>query len=420
MRTATTTTFLALLAATTTAQDAATDAKTLATACNRFAADLHAAMAPNGAPTASPGSIAIALCMLLPGARGETAAELQKALHLPVEFTGDRLHVAAARMLDDLGIRTPRPDAESTVLKVTNDLWTARSFEVVPAYAELLRTSFAASHHSVDFAGDPQAARAAINAHVKTHTNGRIPELVPVDLIGRDTRVVLTNAIWLKAAWLHAFAERGTKPAPFHFADGSSADVPTMQIANEFAFAENDAWQCVVLPFDDHALVCEVILPRAGHTLTEAEAVLLQGTHLATLAEARVHVKLPRFRTMGSCRLREALLALGIRSAFGGADFSGIATNEPLVVGDVVHQTWIQVDEKGAEAAGATAVVLKRGGEAAKPVHTFTADRPFAFTLRDRRTGLVLFLGRVDDPRATAATVPPMKAKPPKSAPSRG
>ncbi|MBL8755982.1 MAG: serpin family protein [Planctomycetes bacterium] len=390
------------------------DAKTLAAACNQFAADLHAKLAVNGPPTCSPTSIAMALTMLLPGARGTTADELRTALHLPAEFTGTRLHAAAARLLDDLGIRTPRQDAESTQLQVTNDLWTARELKAVPAFAAVLRESFAAGHHTVDFAGDPPAALATINRHVAKATRDRIPELLTPDLVTRDTRVVLTNTIWLKAAWLHAFAERGTRPAPFHLDDGSTAEVPTMAVADEFGYAESDAWQCVVLPFDDSSLGFELVLPKAGTTLVAAEAALLRGEPGQKAAETRVLVKLPRFKIAAAHRLRAVLQELGVRTAFGaGADFSGIAA-ERLMVDDVVHQTWIQVDEKGCEAAGATAVVLKRGGRAGKAIE-FVADRPFAFTLRDRRTGLVLFVGRVVDPRQA-----PDAAAPAKSAGTKG
>jgi serpin B len=151
------------------------------------------------------------------------------------------------------------------------------------------------------------------------------------------------------------------------------------------------------------------VLPKAGGKLVDVETALLRGDVTKAVAQEQVAVRLPSFKIAGTHRLREVLLALGVRAAFGAADFSGIA-EERLTVYDVVHQTWIQVDEKGCEAAGATAVVMKLGGRPPAATKTFVADRPFAFTLRDRTTGLVLFIGRVDDPRTGADAAPPMQA----------
>lgn len=394
------------------AQAEARDARLLATACNQFAADLHGKLAGSG-PTASPASIGLALLMLVPGARGDTEKELVAVLHLPEELRGARLHAAAKDLLERIGVvQKGTHDTDGPQLRLANDLWTQTGYPIVADYTSLLRTSYGAMHHDVAFRESAAAARKTINAHIAGVTNQRIAELLTPDLVTPATRVVLTNAIWLKAAWLHAFHENATAPGPFTLADGTAIEVPTMRLVESFAYAETDDWQCVVLPFAHCNLQCELVLPRPGRSLGGAEHALLTGADTALLASEIVQVRLPRFRVAGAHQLRAPLEALGLHCAFDAtrADFSGISPTKELVVDDVVHQTWIQVDEAGAEAAAATAVVMK-AGSAARPREpkVFAAERPFAFVLRDRTTGLVLFLGRVDDPRQAPTAARPAR-----------
>lgn len=382
-------------------QSAADDARLLAIAANRFGADLHAQLGAGPAPTASPGSVAVALLMLLPGARGDTEQELRAVLHLPDELRGARLHAAAKALLDGLVPKSPRGRNQVAQLRLVDDVWVQTDYPILPEYTNLLRSSYASKVHGVPFATEPAKARQQINEHIAAVTNQRIPELLTPDLITPATCVVLTNAIWLKAAWLHPFGEGGTALRSFTLGDGSPVDVPTMTGDESFGWSETAAWQCVALPFADCTIVAEFILPRAGHDLATAERALLAGEPAAARESALVHVQLPKFRVTGNHRLEAPLRALGLRAAFDAqrADFTGITLRRELVVDDVVHQTWIQVDEQGAEAAAATAVVLKRGSAGGGERKQFVADRPFAFTLREVQSGLVLFVGRVTDPR---------------------
>lgn len=380
------------------------DAKLLAAACNRFGAAMHAQLQPASNPTMSPASIALALLLLEPGARGTTHAELVQVLQLPAELRGERLHEAAHALLQASSLAaTGEPDADAPLLRLANDLWNQQGNQLVPDYVKVLRRSLLAGQHEVDFHGDPEAARRRINAHVARATNDRIRDLLPKDLVDAATELVLTNALWLKGAWLHPFMKGGTTDDPFHLANGEAVAVPTMHVIEEFAFAETAQWQAVVLPFAGGTLQAEFLVPKQGTELAVAERVLLTGRHLPALQEAQVHVQLPRFRTASRHRLKEPLQALGLSAAFDGekVDFRGIAPTNRLVVADVVHQTWVQCDEAGVEAAAATAVVMKRtAAPGGLPKH-FVADRPFAFLLRDVRTDLVLFAGRVADPRGS-------------------
>ncbi|HEX6811585.1 MAG TPA: serpin family protein [Planctomycetota bacterium] len=384
-----------------------TDAQRLAAACNEFAADLHTKLSANGSPTSSPGSISIALLMLLPAARNETAREMVKLLHLPEDLTGERLHTAARQLLEEVGfLGAAKRDKDRAALELTNDLWVQDGLDLVKSYTELLRTSFAAAQNTVDFHGDVEAARVRINEHIAKATNQRIKDLLAPGVLDPSTRVVLTNALWFRGAWHDPFQPEATAPAPFLLADGKSVDVPTMRHTDHHAYAEGDDWQVLSMAFRGTRIVCEIVLPKKNGSLASAEATLRRGDYVQSLAMANVEVMLPRFKVAAKHSLGSPLQALGMRAAFSQqADFSGMYTgtgaSDRLMVSDVVHQTWIAVDENGAEAAAATAIVLvPTAADVPGPPKVFHADRPFAFALRDAKTGLVLFVGRVDDPRA--------------------
>ncbi len=381
------------------------DAQLLATACNRFGAALHAQLQPGGNPTASPASIALALLLLEPGARGTTHDELVQVLQLPKELRGKRLHDAVHALLRASSLVSEgQPDADAPTLRLANDLWNQKGQPLVADYVQVLTQSLLAGQHDVDFASDPDAARQQINAHIAKVTNDRIRDLLPKDLVDASTALVLTNALWLKGAWLHPFAKARTSDAPFRLTPKETVPVPTMHATEEFAFAETAQWQAVALPFAGGTLQAEFVVPKDGAELAAVERMALAGEHMGAMQHERVHVQLPRFRTASRHRLKQPLQALGLRAAFGDGevDFRGIEPSNKLVVADVVHQTWVQCDEDGVEAAAATAVVMKRTSAPAGEPKQFVADRPFAFVLRDVRTGLVLFAGRVADPRGGA------------------
>lgn len=388
------------------AQKPPTDAERLAAACNQFARDLHGKLATSEQPTASPGSIAIALLMLLPAARGETANEIATMLHLPGDLRDARLHAAASDLLERSGIVAGRERKATDVppLYLTNDLWVETGYPVLPAYVDVLKRSFSAGEHEIAFAADPEKARKTINTHVGKATHDRIPELIPEGLIDAETRVVLTNALWFKAAWAEPFSKGMTKNAPFALANGQKVDVPTMTKSEATLWGESDRFALVSLAFDTPGIRCELVVPKDGATLDDAETALFDDTFRSLKVE-QVRIEVPRFQVRGTHRLKEVLMSLGMKLAFqGGGDFSGMTKRNELRVAEVVHQTWVGVDEEGAEAAAATAVIMKRGS-ASRPGEpkVFRADRPFAFALRDRNTGLLLFVGRVVDPRQKQA-----------------
>ena len=380
------------------------DHELLANACNRFAERLYGTLAATAAeelPTCSPGSVAMALAMLLPGARGETAEQIADVLELPEDLRGDRLLRAAARLI---ATSTAARGDDKPSMRITNDLWLQHDFPVLDSYRGALRQHFGADAHNLDFAHEPDAARTAINRHIARATENRIEQLLEPGTIEPLTRVVLTNALWFKDSWRHQFEAFRTRQEPFTLRDGTAVDVAMMNTTSMFDFAEHEDWQAVVMPFANSTLQLEAIVPADGVDLATAERALLRGEHVDRLTRKSVRIRMPRFRAEASHNLVPALKKLGMELAFGrGADFRGIEATGRLLVSRVEHKVWVDVDENGAEAAAATAVVLKeRGMTRPGQAKMFDADRAFAFALRDRKTGLLWFVGRVEDPRANS------------------
>jgi serpin B len=277
---------------------------------------------------------------------------------------------------------------------LANAVWAQRGGALLPAYVELLRGTYGAPPELVDFA-TPEPVAARINAWVAERTRERIKDIVNADMFTPDTRLVLVNALWFKAAWEHPFTARVTKERPFTLASGQQVSVPFMAQTASFAYAEMDGAQAVELPYEGGRFSMVLVLPASG----EPRAV--PAGLLEALEECSVGVYLPRFRIETAYRLDDTLKAMGMSAAFGrDADFSGMNGRKDLFVGLVAHKAFVAVDEAGTEAAAATAIVMMRGAAPAKTAE-FRADRPFLFLIRDAKTGTILFLGRVSDPRPT-------------------
>ena len=244
-----------------------------------------------------------------------------------------------------------------------------------------------------------EGARLDVNAWVSERTEGRIPELLPPGVVDELTRLVLVNAIYLKAAWLAPFDEKATAPGAFKRLDGSTIDVPTMHDTLGLRYAEGDGWQAVELPYVGRQLAMLVVVPD---DLASFEAGLdgaALDTIVGALEDERVALSLPRFGIESKLTLKDVLSAMGMPLAFDptAADFSGITSVDDLYISAVIHQANIDVDEEGTEAAAATAVVVSTTSLPPPPI-PMNVDRPFLFALRDLETGAILFLGRVVEP----------------------
>jgi serpin B len=364
---------------------------------NPFAWDLYARLAPatQGNLFVSPLSIREAFGMLAEGARGETAAELQQAFHFPADDERRRTSLRAVR--DWLH----RPDAPYE-LEVANGVWTQDGFPVREAFLEAVQEAFAADAATLDFRGDSAGAMRQVNDWVSARTRGRIPTLFADGQLDADTRVVLANAVYFNGEWERRFDTANTTKQPFR-TDTGPVQADMMRNTARFRYAEVDGVQALEMPYKGGNLSALFLLPRGS--LAELERGLDAARVAAVrdaMREQQVEVHIPRFtfrhETDG---LKDHLEALGVRQAFTrSADLSGIAGRPgDLLVSEVVPKTFVQLDERGTEAAAATGVVVTVTSMPPPPP-VFRADRPFVFLIQDQASGLVLFLGRVADPTA--------------------
>lgn len=380
----------------------AAEAAGAADAINAFGFDLYRAVAPEnpGNLVLSPTSIAVALAMARAGARGATADEMDAVLR----GLGADANAAGVAALDTaLNARTARfPDLsgepQEVTLRMVNAPFAQRGLGLEQSYLEALAGRFGEGLRLVDYHATPDEARLAINRWVAGQTERRIPALLGAGSIDTLTRLVLVNAIYLKAAWQWPFAEEWTTPAPFRRADGSTVDVPFMHDGEKRGYASGDGWQAIELPYVGGKLAMLVILPDDLASFERRLDETILAAVVADLAERQVVLNLPRFSTASHVELGSVLASLGMASALTDrADFSGITTEEALRISAVVHQANIDVDEKGTEAVAATAAIMAASGAPGDPI-TLTVDRPFVFALRDVETGAVLFLGRITEP----------------------
>ena len=351
----------------------------------------------------SPYSIRTALAMPLAGARGETAAQMARALCMPGNDEKLQADVAA------LGRRLHGGSRQYT-LSVANSLWAQEGTPLLPEFLDTSSGTTAGDMQLVDFKGAPDAASAAINQWIERETHGRFSGLVPPGATSALTRLLLVNAVYFKARWASEFIRSQTSEQPFYLESGGPVRVPLMYHETWAGYVQASGFEALDLPYrgDDVSLL--VLLPERTASLHSFEATLsaaLLDDVLAHMREQEVEVFLPRFTTTwGAVDLRDDLGALGMPLAFdmARADFSGMNGHQPpdddaLYLSGVVHKTFIEVNEQGTEAAAATGAFMEFGSAFdPPPIPVFRADRPFLYAIRDRRSGVLLFLGRMVDP----------------------
>jgi serpin B len=387
-------------------QDAA---KRLVAGNTAFACDLYGHVrAEEGNLFLSPYSISTALAMTAEGAAGETLRQMDAVLHLPADRRGPAFEALAEAMTPQMvreGFGQNVTKVAAYDFTVANRLWGQKGFPFHTAFLDRLRDEFRAPLEAIDFR-QTATARARINGWVEEKTNDRIKDLLPPGLPTADERLVLVNAVYFKSAWQHPFSPRATKDGPFHTLDGGVVTVPMLGKTHGFPYGEVDGVQVLELPYRAGQLSMVVLLPRAKDGLPALEKALAPETlskWTAALGRgAKVAVTFPKFRFTKGFNLTKTLEEMGMRDAFHPrADFRRMTDEKPFFIGFVLHKGFVAVDEKGTEAAAATAVGMRLGAAPRpQPPIPFVADHPFLFLIRDRKTGTILFLGRVLDPSA--------------------
>ncbi|MDR2154142.1 MAG: serpin family protein [Burkholderiaceae bacterium] len=345
----------------------------------------------------SPYSLSVALAMTSAGARGATASELKNAMHFTLP--DDRLHTAFGALDLALTQRPPAAEGKAPVaLNIANSLWGEATMKFEQPFLDTLAVDYGAGVRLADFISAPDTARVAINDWVAGETKDKIRDILPNGSITTDTRAVLVNAVYFKADWSSPFSVEATVAGTFHGPNGDT-DAQMMHTTDKFAYGAGSGWRAVRLPYDGGLTFTAILPDDLAAFESSLDATRLAGIDGA-LQPTRVDLTMPKFKIEdASFSATDALKTLGVKALFDekNADLSGIANPKPrkLFVGNILHKAFIDVDEKGTEAAAATGTIFGVATAAPQPLPvTLVLDKPFVFLIRDNATGAVLFLGR--------------------------
>lgn len=384
---------------------------------NEFALELYSKLRTNeGNMFFSPYSISTALAMAYAGARGQTEVQMANVLGFPTvpkNTTSDsnkkptsienvlsqnRFHSVFGAVIKDLNERGEKGGYE---LSVANALWGQKGYEFLEEFLELIKINYGGGLYEVDFVKAAESARETINAWVEKQTNEKIKDLIGKGVLNSMTRLVLTNAIYFKGNWASQFEKNRTKDAPFTLINGEKINIPMMNQKEQFGYMERDSFQGLELPYVDNELSMIILLPKRVNGLSSLEEKLTVeklSQWLTELKKQEVIVSIPKFEITSKFGLSDVLRSMGMTNAFSGdADFTGMTVKRELFISAVIHKAFVEVDEEGTEAAAATGVVVK--ATAVRPSTVFRADHPFLFLIRDNKSGSILFIGRVMNPK---------------------
>ncbi len=348
----------------------------------------------------SPYSISLALAMTYTGARGETERQISNALHFIL--SQDKLHPAFNALdlqLASRGEGSSGQDGKGFRLNIANAIWGQQGYAFLQNFLDKLAENYGAGMRIANFIEAPENSRVTINDWVAQQTEEKIKDLIPSGAIDNLTRLVLTNAIYFNAAWLHPFDEKATADGDFHLLTGNSIKVPMMRQTESFGYVRNTGYQAVELLYDGSEISMVILLPDKGTFDTFEKSLNAELISQASkdMRRERIELTMPSFEFEAQFKLGAMLQKMGMSDAFNPqlADFSGMDGTKSLSISDAFHKAFVLVNENGTEAAAATGVVI---GVTSLPPRV-TVDRPFIFLIRDIATNTTLFVGRVMDPR---------------------
>lgn len=348
----------------------------------------------------SPWSLFNALAMTFAGASGNTADQMSIALGLknPGSFDG---MLCALKSLQEL---------KSVEYVTANKIWMQTGFDLKSVFLDHLKKHFLSEIGEVDYIKDSEGARQSINSWVEKQTKAKIKDLIPSGVLHALTRLVLTSAVYFKGSWLHEFLKHNTKKMGFqvNLNEPKEVEMMFMMAKKGMMYAEVDNYQVLAMPYTGERLTMNIILPKQGVNLEEMVRSLNSDNNMMSKCinpppqRESIEIFIPRFKFDFNETYNSILHNMGLKDAFSDlvADFSGMTDAKPgLKVEAVIQKAFIEVNEEGTEAAAATAVMMGlRCAIPTRPPIMFKADRPFIFLIRDKKTNIILFMGKVLDP----------------------
>jgi serine protease inhibitor len=342
----------------------------------------------------SPTSIALALAMTYNGAAGETKAAMENALRKQ-GFTAEEINTSYKSLIDALVSVDPR-----VLLEIANSIWYREGFTVLQEFVTTNQEYYNAQVRALDFS-DP-GAPGTINSWVNDKTHGKIDKIVEV--IQDDVVMYLINAVYFKGIWQYEFKKENTSDGPFYLSTGSPVTVPLMKQTTTLRYMANEILSMAELPYGQGNYSMLVLLPQTGHSTEDIVTALTPenwDSWISGLAERNVDLQLPKFTFEYKNLLNDELEAMGMGIAFSDdlADFSKINGTGGLYISKVLHKSFVEVNEEGTEAAAVTSVEIAVTSVGPDPQNIeFHVDHPFLFAIREKSTGAILFIGRVQNP----------------------
>ncbi len=337
----------------------------------------------------SPLSAQFAMAMVANGAEGKTKTEILDAMQL-----GDSANIKSRKLLDDIVRKTVWN--EHGDVRIANSIWIKEGFDVKQEFVDTNKEYFDALVESVKF---NQESVKRVNDWCKENTNGKIPTIL--DRLTENDRMLLINALYLKAAWSKPFQEQNTMDRKFTTEKGEEIKVPTMMMRSNEPFYSDDMVAMISKRLQGGYTML-FILPAEGVKCDDAAEYVAKDfeTLLQNMEVRDVSLSLPKFTTDFSTSLKPMLSNLGIKRAFGSKAQFGDISDEALFISDVIQKTYINVNEKGTEAAAVTMAIAGALSMRPPKIEVMTFDRPFLYAIIKDNSNDVLFAGKVGNPTA--------------------
>jgi serpin B len=334
----------------------------------------------------SPFSISTALAMVYAGARNETALQISQTMNFQ---QSEKFHSDYKHLLDRL------------------DEGTEGKF--LDYYFDLVKSNYRSDLNNIDFTENTEREKVVneINAWVMQKTNDKIKDLLSQSDVDSQTKLVLVNAIYFYGDWATAFEKQATQPKNFFLSDQTQINVPFMNQNGMYNYYEDSEIKAIEIPYKDSKASVVVFLPNTKNGISEFEGSFDYKYYQDIISAFQyndVRLSLPKFQTTYKIFLGTTLSHMGMPLAFSSsrADFSGMTGKRDLWISEVIHQAFINVDEKGTEAAAATAVIMKTTSARPSPdMKVFNVDHPFIFLIKDNTTGSILFMGKIMNPKVS-------------------
>ncbi len=367
---------------------------------NEFALDLYSRLQETeGNLVFSPYSISTAIAMAYAGARGNTRQEMARVLRFPLD--GEELDQAYQQLQAHLKNIEEKGNVQ---VNIANAIWCQKGERILTSFLDTLDRYYQSGLHLVDFRSNPERVREIINCWVEKQTKNRIKNLIHKGVLNSLSRLVLTNAIYFKGKWNSEFKKSNTRFNRFFESEDKWTEVPMMYQQSKFRMIEFEQFKAIQLPYVGNELSMIIFLPKKYDGLKEFESTMNPETYSSWLSylqrspKIKVRVYLPKFKMTSQFSLSKQLQALGMKSAFADADFSGMNGKRNLFLSSVIHKAFIDVNEEGTEAAAATGAIISLTAAMPRPIPVFRADHPFFFMIQENSSGSILFMGRVINP----------------------